>query len=166
MVSFIHNGSEITTWIGYSFKTKRATHCTPTHENSWFYGYTYEKIFSSSFYQRVFLSICWQKSCWFNAKVLPASWGYKPGFYFFSLHEIKMSKQHRFYSLNYLWHIGLMLTISKVFSILCLLCLSWNREYTGSFQNKSLSSSFKWVSKYFLFLAKLKEGGKVGKHRN
>ena len=23
MVSFIHNGSEITTWVGYSFKTKK-----------------------------------------------------------------------------------------------------------------------------------------------
>ena len=25
MVSFIHNGSEITTWMGHSFKTKNAT---------------------------------------------------------------------------------------------------------------------------------------------
>ena len=25
MVSFIHNGSEITTWMGHSFKTKSAT---------------------------------------------------------------------------------------------------------------------------------------------
>ena len=30
-----------------------------------------------------------------------------------------------------------MLTISKVFTILCLLCLCGNREYPGSFQNKS-----------------------------
>ena len=29
-----------------------------------------------------------------------------------------------------------MLTISKVFSILCLLCLYGSREYPGSFQNK------------------------------
>ena len=29
MVSFIHNGSEITTWIGYNFKTK-STNSKPT----------------------------------------------------------------------------------------------------------------------------------------
>ena len=45
-------------------------------------------------------------------------------------------------------NIGLMLTINKVFGILCLLCLCWNREYPGSVQNKSLSSSFKWLLKY------------------
>ena len=33
-----------------------------------------------------------------------------------------------------------MLTISKVFTILCLLCLCGNREYPGSFQNKPVSS--------------------------
>ena len=43
-----------------------------------------------------FLSICWQKSSAFNAKVLPACWTDKPGFYFFSLYKIKTSKQHRF----------------------------------------------------------------------
>ena len=48
-----------------------------------------------------------------------------------------------------------MLTINKVFGILCLLCLCWNREYPGSVQNKSLSSSFKWFPN-ILFLAKLK----------
>ena len=31
-----------------------------------------------------------------------------------------------------------------------------NREYLGSFQNKLVSSSSKWVPKYILFLAKLK----------
>ena len=49
-----------------------------------------------------------------------------------------------------------MLTISKVFTILCLLCLYGNREYLGSFQTKSVSSPFKWVPKYILFLAKVK----------
>ena len=53
-----------------------------------------------------------------------------------------------------------MLTISKVFTILCLLCLCGNREYPGSFQNKLVSSSFKWVPKYILFLAKLKGEGR------
>ena len=57
-------------------------------------------------------------------------------------------------SSNYLLHI--MLTISKVFTILCLLCLCGNREYPGSFQNKSVSSFFKWVSKYILFMVKKK----------
>ena len=61
-----------------------------------------------------------------------------------------------------------MITISKVFTILCLLCLCGNREYPGSFQNKSVSSSFKWVLKYILFLAKLKGKGTlfgVDKHK-
>ena len=38
----------------------------------------------------------------------------------------------------------------------CLFCLYGNREYPGSFQNKLVSSSFKWVPKYILFLTKLK----------
>ena len=33
-----------------------------------------------------------------------------------------------------------MLIIGKVFTILCLICLCWNREYPGSFQNKSVNS--------------------------
>ena len=52
-----------------------------------------------------------------------------------------------------------MLNISKVFTILRLLCLCGNREYPGSFQNKSVSSS-KCVPKYILFQAQLKEEGK------
>ena len=43
-----------------------------------------------------------------------------------------------------------------MFTILCLLCLCENWEYHVSFQNKLVSSSFKQVSKYILFLAKLK----------
>ena len=46
-----------------------------------------------------------------------------------------------------------MLTIS-------LLCLSGNREYLGTSQNKSVSYSFKFVPKYILFLAKLKGEGR------
>ena len=70
--------------------------CTSTYYNSYFCSCTYEKsIFSSSFYQRVFfLSFCWQKSCGFNAKVLLACWRFKPGFYFFFLYKIKITKQH------------------------------------------------------------------------
>ena len=43
-------------------------------------------------------------------------------FLFFSLHKIQISQQ-QVYPLNYLLHIGLMLAISKVFTILCQLCL-------------------------------------------
>ena len=38
-----------------------------------------------------------------------------------------------------------MLIISKVFTILYLLCLCGNREYPDSFQNKAVNSSFKRV---------------------
>ena len=69
-----------------------------------------------------------------------------------------MNKQHRV--ILYLLHIGLMLAISKVLTIFCLLCLCANREYPGSFQNKQVSSSFKCVSKYILFLTKLKGEGR------
>ena len=44
--------------------------------------------------------------------------------------------------------------ISKVFTILYLLCLCGNREYPDSFQNNRVGSSLKWVPKC-LFLAKL-----------
>ena len=36
-----------------------------------------------------------------------------------------------------LLHVGLMLIISKVFTILCLLCLCRDREYPGNFQNNN-----------------------------
>ena len=49
-----------------------------------------------------------------------------------------------------------------MFTILCLLCLCGkrNREYPSSFQNKSVSFSFKWADKYIMFLAKLKREGR------
>ena len=34
------------------------------------------------------------------------------------------------------------------------------RKHTGNFQNKSVNSAFNWVSRYNLFLAKLKERGR------
>ena len=64
------------------------------------------------------------------------------------------------YPLSYLLHIGLMLTISKVLTILCLLCLCGNRECQGSFPNKSVSCSLKLVPKYILLLPKLKGEGR------
>ena len=56
-----------------------------------------------------------------------------------------------------------MLTIIKIFtfctfSTSTLLCE--NRKYRGSFQNKLVSSTFKWVSRYILLLAKLKWRGR------
>ena len=53
-----------------------------------------------------------------------------------------------------------MLTISKVFTILCLLCLYGNRKYSGGFQNKLISFTFKLVSKYIMFLANMKGEGR------
>ena len=36
----------------------------------------------------------------------------------------------------------------------------WNTEHPGTFQNKSLSSPINWVSRYILFLVKLKGRGR------
>ena len=47
------------------------------------------------------------------------------------------------------------ITITKMFTFLSTLPVG-NWEYPGSFQNKLVSSSFKLVFKYILFLAKLK----------
>ena len=49
---------------------------------------------AAHFTKACFLSNCSQKTDGFSAKALPACCRYKPGFYFFSLHKIKMSKQH------------------------------------------------------------------------
>ena len=54
-----------------------------------------------------------------------------------------------------------MLNISKVFTFLCLLCLCGNREYLDSSQNKLVSSSFRCLSEYIMFLAKLKREEKA-----
>ena len=56
-----------------------------------------------------------------------------------------------------LLHVRLILFISKLFIILCLLCLCKNREYPGNFQNKSVNSPFNSASRYILFLPKLQE---------
>ena len=54
-----------------------------------------------------------------------------------------------------LLHVGLILIIRKVFTILCLLCLSRNREYPGNFQNKTVISKL-----FFQKIAHVKwEGG-------
>ena len=54
--------------------------------------------------EKEYLAVYFTKGCFFvnllterfyefSAKVLPTFWIYKPGFYLFSLHKIKMSKQ-------------------------------------------------------------------------
>ena len=50
---------------------------------------------------------------------------------------------------------GVMLTIIKVLIILFLLCL-WEKGTSGNSKNKLVRSPFNWVSKYVLFLAKVK----------
>ena len=72
----------------------------------------------------------------------------------FFLTKVKMSKQHLNYLPNYLVHIGLMLIISKVFTILCLLCLCGNRKYPRSFKKKAASS------KLFQISSRLKREGR------
>ena len=52
-------------------------------------------------------------------------------------------------------HVGLILIISKVFTILCLLRLCRNREYPGKFQNKTLISK-----PFFQMIAQVKWEGK------
>ena len=57
-----------------------------------------------------------------------------------------------------LLHVGLILIISKVFTILCLLYLCRNREYPGNFQNETaisklffqMSAQVKWEESPFL----------------
>ena len=72
----------------------------------------------------------------FSSLLPPPYWRYKPGFCFFSW-QIKMSN---------LLHIGLILIISKVLTILCLLCLCRNREYPGKFQNETVISKYALLS--------------------
>ena len=55
-------------------------------------------------------------------------------------------------------HIGVILTIKKVFIILFLLCL-WEQGPSWNFQNKSVNSPLNWVSRFILFLPKLKGKG-------
>ena len=44
-----------------------------------------------------------------------------------------------------------MLTKSKVFTILCLLCLCGNRVYFGSFQNKTVNSKLSFQLSVLVF---------------
>ena len=76
----------------------------------------------------------------------------------FTLQKIKsVSNTYLSSKLAYLTYM-VKLIINKVFTVhpLCLLCLSGNREYPGSFQNKLVRPSFKSVPNYILFQAKLK----------
>ena len=132
--------------------------CTPAHYNSYFSRCTYEKnIFSSSFYQRFFFVNFLTEKLLLSCQNITCLLEIQARFLFFSLRKIKISKQ-QIYPLNYLLQIGLILTISKVFTILCLLCLCW--EHPGSLRNKSICPPFSWVSRYILFLAKVKGRGR------
>ena len=84
------------------------------------------------------------------SSLFPAYWRYKPCFCFFSW-QIKMSN---------LLHVGLILiiNISRVFTILRLLCLCRNMEYCGNFQDKTeiskqlfcqMSAQVKWEGRPF-----------------
>ena len=42
----------------------------------------------------------------------------------------------------------------------------WGYQIPGNFQNKLVCSSFKWMSMYVLFLAKLKIGGRSSLERS
>ena len=79
--------------------------------------------YANSLKQLIFWPHLWKN---IFSSLLLAYWTYKLGFCFFSW-QIKMSN---------LLHVALILIISKVFTILCLLCLCRNREYPGNFQNK------------------------------
>ena len=48
-----------------------------------------------------------------------------------------------------------------MFTFFCLLCLSGNREYFGSFQNKVVSSSFKMNVQVYSLLGQTEERGKA-----
>ena len=54
-----------------------------------------------------------QTSCGFNTKILSVCLRSKPGFYFFSLHKIQMSKQHRLSNLTISYQAGPNLEKSK-----------------------------------------------------
>ena len=94
----------------------------------------------------------------FSAKVLTACWKYKRGFYPFSLRNIKMSNNIDYLpSKLSLTYRVIMLTILAKCSHSC---LCGNREYHVSFQNKLVSSSFRSVPKYILFMVELKVEGR------
>ena len=59
--------------------------------------------------------------------------------------------------MNYFLHVGVMLTIIRVHHPIP---ARENREHPGNFQNKSVSSTFSWVTRYIIFLAKLKRRGR------
>ena len=76
-----------------------------------------KNIFSSQFILQVGRFFCEfvgrQIRCGFNTKILSARLRYKPGFYFFFLHKIQMSKQHRLSNLTISYQAGPNLEKSK-----------------------------------------------------
>ena len=108
-------------------KHKNSAGVMPTQQNSLYCSYTYEKTFSS-LWGTCLLEI--------QARFLFFSW------------QIKMNNP---------LHVGLILILSKVFTIFCLLCLCRNREYPGNFQNETeisklffqMSAQIKWEGRSF-----------------
>ena len=134
--------------------------CTPTHWNSFFMATSMKKnIWQLILAKGVFVNLL-TETLWVQSSSITCLPEIQLRFLFVFLAKDKNEQTTKIYDLNYLLHEGLMLNISKVFTILCLLCLCENREYPGSFQNESVSSSFKRVPKYILFLNKLKGEGR------
>ena len=65
------------------------------------------------------------------------------------------SEQTQIYPLNCLLHMGVMLTNINVFIFLFLHCL-WEQGTPRQSKNKSARSPLNWVSRYVLFLVKVK----------
>ena len=96
-------------------------------------------------FRRLALGHCWRRElCQLtktaNFKAAPM----KKHFWQFITCLLVMQARSLFFSwqikISNLLHVGLILIISKVFTILCLLCLCRNKEFSGNFQNKTVIS--------------------------
>ena len=128
MASFVHNGSEITTWMQCSFKTKSAKSKVifSRFEPTYFWTFKLQivrlaqghqicmpidfkitaftadlckNIFSSSFYQGVFFCKLLTEKLWVQCQSITSLLEIQSQFLFFYLDKIEMSKQYRFFIL-------------------------------------------------------------------
>ena len=105
----------------------------------------------------VLSSICWEKSCGFSVKILFDCWRYTPGLSCIrDIWENNIDLSTKL-SLTNRGNINPQQSVHHPVSTLTV----GNEEYSWSFQNKLVCSSFKWVSKYILFLPKLKGEGVI-----
>ena len=137
MMGFIHIWSEITTWMGYSFKRKAQN---PKQSN----------IFK-------------KRASFLNLKLHIISLAKDTGVVCQPTKTaIFIDTQMKKTYLAVHFTKAFCQFVEKLFlTIFCLLCWCANREHPGSFQNKLVSSSLKWVLKYILFLDKLKGEGSL-----